>query len=70
MRPETDAGLEEKFDFSDEEPTHPDQTTMHVLMQSMMDEEHDSIVLATTDRPTRPIRPMVRWNEREEESGG
>ena len=40
---------DKKFDFSDEEPTVPDHTTMHVLMQSMMDEEHETILLAVPE---------------------
>jgi hypothetical protein len=50
------------FDFSDEEPTHPDHSTMAELMASLADEDK-CIPSPVSERPTKPIRPAVRWRE-------
>lgn len=68
MRAETQPAVDDRFDFSDEEKTKPDDTDMAQLMDSLSDERNElCIPVSTSDRPTKPIRPMVRLKE---ENGG
>jgi hypothetical protein len=51
-------------DFLEEEPTKPGAESMGQIMQSMEDETVRSpgIPTHTSERPTKPIRPMVHNN--------
>ena len=66
--------VDELFDFTDEEPTSPDRVTMDELMQSMSEFSNEincpGIPTATSDRPTRPVRPMVKWRDGLEDVDG
>jgi len=64
MRPETEAETDDNrfgFDFSDEEPT---QETPPEMMEELMETlRSPGIPTTASERPTRPIRPMVMWRK-------